>query len=200
MEHGVEGTMRFRRGQVIVTACNRDSVFSRAIAASSGSPVTHGWIVTGPNRAVEATFPRIRAFDIDAKLRELAKHDQAYVVLDMRLGVKTRLDIATKAETYIGRWYDVGQILLYALTHKFWNDGSGTMVCSRLITAAYREAAGISLFTEEILDGIEEGVRKDNLRNGYATPADLLRSRLRIVAFNPSSRFPTLDALLSTIK
>lgn len=188
-----------RMAQVIVTEMNRHNVLSRAIAHTTHSVVTHCFMALGASYGIEATFPRVRTFNLDEKLDELRANDQAYAVLDIpSLTLGQRYNAVVKALSYEGRFYDVGQMLLYALTHKFWNDGTGTLLCSRLVTAAYLEGAKVSLFPEDLLAAKygETHPRLANLRAGYATPADLLASKLEVVDFVPSSHSATLAAFL----
>lgn len=188
-----------RMGQVVVTEMNRHNVLSRAIARATRSVVTHSFMALGAEYGIEAVFPRVRVINTTEKLSHLRDNDQAYAILEVpgsTLG--QRYNAVLKALSYEGRFYDVGQLLLYALTHKFWNDGSGTLLCSRLITASYLEGAAISLFPDELLASKygETHPRIANLRAGYATPADLLLSKLDVVDFVPSSHSPTLAAFL----
>lgn len=194
--------MEYRTAQVILTECNWLNPLSRLISASEGSPITHSFIVTGQNLAVEASWPRVHKFSLSDHLSHMTEHDQAYVVLDIpELTDDDRRKVAAKAESYIGRWYDIGQALLYALTHKFWNDGTGTLLCSRLVTAAFYSGLDLSLFPEVVLTAqFADSPKLDNLRSGYATPADLLRSKLTVVGFSPSSRFHSVEELTATKK
>ena len=188
-----------RMGQVVVTEMNRHNVLSRAIARVTRSVVTHSFMALGSTYGIEAVFPRVRVIDTAEKLAHLKANDQAYAVLDLPTStLGQRYNAVIKALTYEGRFYDVGQLLMYGLTHKFWNDGSGTLICSRLVTASYLEGANISLFPDELLASKygETHPRLANLRAGYATPADLLLSKLEVVDFVPSSHSPTLAAFL----
>jgi hypothetical protein len=178
------------RAQVVVIEVNRSSWFSRQVAKHTSSSVTHTIMVTGPNRGVEAHVPRVRAFDLDERFKTWQTHDQAYAVLDIPgLGLLTRQKIAAQAESYIGRWYDVGQALLFAATGGFFKDGTGTLVCSRLITGAFW-GGNVNLFPGTLLD--EQfpigDARRGNVADGYAIPSDLLKSKLEVVQFQPSTR------------
>jgi hypothetical protein len=187
-----------RLGQVVVTEGGRDSLISRGIAEFQGSWATHAFIGVGKGRAVEAHFPRVRYLNVADRVRELKAQDRAFAILDLPdLRLDRRLLTARKAEEFVGRFYDVGQVLLYALTNRFWNDGTGTLVCSRVVTGAFFGGGKENLFDGATLDRHYPvgHPRRTNLASGYATPADLLASRLQLVEFFPSSRVHTLDAL-----
>lgn len=177
-------------GQVIITEGNRHSIISWIVRLCTGSWATHCILVTGPDEGVEAWFPKVRRISLSERLVELEDQDRAYVVLDLpSLGPTHREQIAAKAQEFVGHFYDVGQALLFAIFRKFINDGSGTLHCARVITAAYKQGAGISLFTEKIIRNQfgENSDRRQNLLRGFATPAELLKSRLSIVSFAKSS-------------
>lgn len=181
----------FQAAQVIVTEGERGSCISEAIAAFTDSWATHAFLVTLGGQAVEATFPRVAPLDYAARLQLLEAQDRAYAVLDLpNITADERRAIANKVTSYIGRWYDLGQLLLFAATGRFWGDGTGTLDCSRLITGAYAEGANVNLFSEEVLEKYKTqlGDRIGNLRHGFPLPAELLTSKLEVVAFHPSSR------------
>jgi len=190
-----------RAGQVVVEECNRANPFSRSIAKATRSQVTHTFIVGARGEIIEAAFPRVRRVAADAKVADLRRQQRAFAVLDVPdLNVFERLRVALKAETYVGRYYDVGQLLLYWATGQFWQDGAGTLVCSRLITASYYAGLGLDLFPQRILDAhyghLKAGdPRLADLKAGYVTPVDLLWSRLELVEFVPSATTPTFEAL-----
>lgn len=178
-------------GQVVVTEGERDSCVSKAIAAFSHSWATHCFLLTGLGTAVEAKFPRVVQLDPVVRLSALRDADRAYVVLDYPgVTAPDRLRIAQRADSYVGRWYDVGQLLLFALTHRFWGDGTGTLDCARLVTGAYDEGAHIDLFPKDFLDAhkAQLGHRIGNLAHGFPLPFELLTSKLEVVEFHPSSR------------
>ena len=185
-----------RLAQVVVTEGQRDSLISKGIARFTGSWATHVFISGWGSGGVEAWLPKVKPLDVAERLEELRSQDRAYVVLDLpSLTIKQRMAIVAKAESYIGRYYDVGQILLFALTGKFWSDGPGTLVCSRLITAAYFSGAEENLFDDLTL-GTKYPLtfpRIGNLRRGYAVPSDLLNSRLEVVQFVPSSHIKSIE-------
>jgi hypothetical protein len=181
-----EVDVRLRIGQVVVQEAAHDWV-GRAIAHYTNSRVSHAFLATIPGQGVEAWFPRVRHVRTRARLAELYHDDRAYVVLDLPgITADQRRRVAAAAEAYVGRWYDVGQVLLYAATRRFWNDGTGTLVCSRVVTGAFRQA-GIDLFSPAVIRS-RRPARAENLRRGWATPVDLLTSRLDVVDFRPSSR------------
>jgi hypothetical protein len=182
--------------QVVVTEGGRRSFVSRGIHRFTGSWATHAFVATFKGDGVEAWFPRVRRLNGEARLAQLEFQDRAYAVLDVpKLTLQQRWRIAAKAESYIGRFYDVGQLLLWGLTGQFWNDGDGTLICSRLVTASYWKGGNVHLFDDALLADKypTPHPRRANVSRGYATPLDLLISRLEVVKFHPSSRIQTLD-------
>lgn len=183
-------------GDVIVSEGSR-AFWSRHFARQLRSRATHAIVVTGVDEAVEATFPKVRTVCLSERLAELRRAERAYAVL--RVDGIDRTVLAHQAKSYVGRWYDVGQLLLYVLLGGFVRDGDGTLVCSRLVTASYWRGAGVNLFPcDRLAHGYPLGhARRGNVADGYATPVDLLAgSVLRIALFHPSPSAPTLDALL----
>jgi hypothetical protein len=174
--------------QVVVTEADPRSWFSRLVRRVTGSPWTHAFIVTGEDELTEAWFPRVRRFSVAERMAELAEHSRRHVVLELpEITDEERGAVAAKARSYAGRNYDVGQVLLYYLFRRFWKDGEGTLICSRVVTAAHFSGLGTArgnLFPPEHLENLSEEMRHrvDNLREGYATPVDLLHSRLARVA------------------
>jgi hypothetical protein len=187
-------------GDVIVTEGERKSIVSRLIAYFSGSWATHVFVVTGPDEAVEARFPRVRKFALQDRLYELEQQGRAYAVLDIhQLTTESREAVAAEARGYVGRFYDFGQILMFMLTRRFWQDGSGTLTCSRLVTSAYLEGARVNLFPARLLSQYPpDHHRLPDLKLGYAAPVDLLVSRLALRFFHPSKTAPTLTHLLTS--
>lgn len=178
-----------RVGQIVLTEATGKPI-SQWISRSTDSPWTHAFLVVRPNALVEAAFPRVRSYPLCRRMAELEYGKRAYAVLDLPgITFEQRRQLVDKALSYEGRRYDVVQAFLYAVTRKFWNDGPSQLVCSRLVTAAFYSGLGINLFPEEI---IQNHPRRDNLIAGYATPDDLLHSRLDVVGFRPSTRVPTL--------
>lgn len=188
-----------KMGQVVIQEVDRTNWLSRTVASCTHSQVTHAWIATRRGYGVEAWFPQVRIIPVKERLAELRAKDRAFAILDLpSIGQVERAAIVDKAESYIGRWYDVGQILLFLLTGEFWDDGAGTLICSRLVTASYFSGAQENLFPDALL-ATEFPVtfpRLDNLRAGYVVPSDLLRSRLEVVDFRPSSHIHTVDDFL----
>jgi hypothetical protein len=173
-------------GQVIVTEGARGSWISRGIAWKTESWWTHSLIVVGPGVAVEATSPRICYVDLDKRLKELRQADRAYVVLDLPFAYDRRA-VANAAEGFVGKWYDHGQILVFALTGRFIGDGIGTLVCSRLCAAAFKKAINLDIWNEHKVP--DDFARKGDLAACELTAPDLLRySHLEIDGFSPSSR------------
>lgn len=188
----------WRVGQVVVTEGNRDSWISKTIAWATGSWATHVFLVLDDQQAIEAKFPRVRVINTSARIAELEEQGRAYVVMEHpELKVSARWRLAEHAMGMVGRWYDLGQVLLYLVSGRFWRDGAGTLTCSRLVTAAFQNV-GVSLFPDRLLDSrraVFNG-RLDNVRRGYATPVDLLLSSLVTVHFSASPEIRSVDDLL----
>lgn len=172
--------MAFLTGQVIVTEGNPKSFISRAISYFTKSKYTHAFIVTGNNEAVEATFPRVRKFTLNDRMAELAMQNRGYAVFDWPdIQLADRWKLAKEARSWIGKFYDIGQILIYLFTGRFFKDGIGTVVCSRLITGLGQKVLNFDCFTEETIAHLPEDYhRKNNLREQMAAPCDFFVSRL----------------------
>lgn len=182
--------MLLRVAQVVVTE-GKHKPWSLAIRYCTNSPATHAFLSVGRGQAVEAWMPTIRRFSATRRMEELRDQDRAFAVLDLpHLHLNDRVKIAAKAEEFVGRPYDWGQMLLFGMTGRFWQDGAGTQVCSRLITASFKDGMGIDLFPASVLATHfpPNFTRLDNLRDGAIAPVDLLKSSLEVVAFSPSSR------------
>ncbi len=178
-------------GQIILTEGAPDSLVSKGITFFTKSLWTHAFIVTGPDEAVEARFPRIRTIKLSTRMAALQAAGRAYIVLDLPgLSKGTRVAMAEKARSYVGRFYDVSQIFSYAAFGEFRGESQRTVMCSRMITAAFH-AVGEELYdTATLIKKSAPRHRIPNLRAGYATPVDLLFSRLVIVRYHPSVRMP----------
>lgn len=178
----------FLPGQLVITEGNRKSWISRAVAWATGSWWTHAFIVVGPDRAIEATFPRVRQFSLKERLAQLEAEDRAYLVFDLDLTGSQRTAVIEAAESFIGKWYDFGQLLYYKIRGQFVKDGIGKVVCSRLYTGVFQKV-GINLFPKDHLDEVLPSwfVRRDNLEDGYVTPTDFFYSILKIVGGRSSS-------------
>lgn len=181
-------------GDIILTEGVRTSWISRTIAAVTDSWATHVHLVVDDARnAVDARFPRVRRLNALQHLKTLRAQDRAALVLRYpgNLRPEELAALTTVAEDFVGRWYDVGQVLLFLLTKRFWNDGTGTLACSRLITAAYHHA-GLQLFPPALLNRhFSAHPRRDEIARGWVTPADLLGAGLVVTEFHPSSRIPS---------
>lgn len=169
-------------GSVVITEANWKSWISRGIAKATKSKWTHCFIVTGPDEAVEGTFPRAKKFKLSARLAELKAQKRDYVVFDHPDNtLQRRWRLTATARSWVGKWYDVGQILIYLFTGRFHKDGIGTVVCSRMVTGVYA-SIGVKLFDEEALKNLpEDYLRKNNLRDQMAVPDDFFRSKLVVV-------------------
>lgn len=178
-------------GQVIVTEGNRNSLISKTTAWATGSWFTHVFVVTGADTAVEAFVPRVREFKLSDRMRELRQEKRAYAVLDHSLTLRERCRLVDVANASIGKFYDVGQALIYGTWRRFYKDGPGTLICSRLITHIYSEI-GIDLMDDEwVAQHFDPASRSvEDLKRGMVTPADLLKSRLRVVRWRPSPSIP----------
>jgi uncharacterized protein YycO len=181
-----------KQGQVVITEGNRRSLISKLIAWKTQSWWTHTLIVTGKDEAVEAVLPRVRKIKLSERLLELHEEDRAYVVLDFpTLTLQQRWRVALTTGSFVGKFYDLGQLLIYAVLGKFRNDGQGTVVCSRLVSAVYKTALGIDIWDASKTPS--DFGRLDDLRDNEVTPHDLLlRTKLQIIHFKPSSLIPSL--------
>ena len=151
-------------------------------------------LVLNATTAIESRFPRVRIFDLSSALAEWRAQDRAYAVLDLPdQSDETRQQIVACARTYLGRWYDVPQMVLFLLTARFWNEGVHRLVCSRLVAESYIAGGHETLFPEDLLAKryALDDPRLDNLRMGEVAPVDFLRSRLRMIDFQPSTRVRT---------
>jgi uncharacterized protein YycO len=184
-------------GQVVLTEGVQGAVLSTSISYFTNSLWTHAFLVTGANEAVEAWLPRIRKVDLRERMDRLYNQGRAYAILDLPLLPRAaRETIAEKANTYVGKLYDVRQTLTYALFGEFRGGSDNQLLCSRIITAAFY-SCGENLFDEATLcRKLPPAQRLPNLRQGYATPVDLLFSRLSIVRFQPSIRLPVPKAFI----
>lgn len=174
---------RFKLGQVVVTEGERDSIISRLIRWATGSWWTHCFVVSGPDEITEAWFPKVRQSKLSDRLRKLQKEGRAYAVLDLPgVTARQRCQIARTARSFLGRFYDVGQVLCFAIFRRFvLRDGVGTIMCSRLVTGAYASIEEHLFDVETIHKQFGAGYsRTENLLEDECVPADLLRSRLRI--------------------
>ena len=179
-------------GQVVVTEGSRGSAISKTVAWATGSWFTHAFLVTGPDEAAEAWFPRVRTFNLTERMKELREENRAYAVLELSgMSAEERQGLVSLSKrTFLGRFYDVGQAILYGLFRRFVSDGPGTLICSRYITASFH-AGGYNLFPAELVARrFASSTRKDNLTRGQVIPSDLLMSRLSVVRWSPS---PTLS-------
>lgn len=169
-------------GQVIITEGNWKSPTSRGIRWFTKSKWTHAFMVVSKSEAVEASFPRVRKFDLNERIAELEAEKRDYMILEYPgLTIQQRWRIAATSRSWVGRWYDIGQILIFVALGKFHKDGVGTVVCSRLITGAF-EVNNKPLFTETEWNNLpDDYIRKDNLKKQMAVPADLVHSKLAVV-------------------
>lgn len=175
----------FYPGQIVITEGGRKDIVSRMVAWATGSWFTHCFIVTGEDEIVEAYVPRVRKRSLIERLRELKKEDRAYYVLEVpKITLSDRCQLSKMAHSYVGRFYDLGQALLFGIARKFINDGTGTVVCSRAITGIIKDALGVDIFEGKI---DPSSARAKDLMQGECTPADLLASGLQVVKFKPSS-------------
>ena len=114
-------------------------------------------------------MPKIRHHSLSVRLEALHREQRAYGVLEYPgLDDLSRRAVASKAQSYAGRRYDVLQAALYWFRGQFWRDGEDRMVCSRLITASFLRDIGVDLFDERFLetDYPPDHPRLPNLREG----------------------------------
>jgi uncharacterized protein YycO len=187
---GTNVKFQVRPGQIILTEGGRTDFVSSAIRWATGSRLTHCFIVTGRDEMVEAYVPRVRKYSLEARLRELEQENRAYYLLDLPgITLQQRCRLVERARHYVGRFYDVGQALFFGLARRFTgHDGAGTLICSRLITAVFKEALDVDLFTTAMIEPSD--TRRAQLAAGECTPNDLLRSKLRVLRFIPSKTMP----------
>lgn len=179
--------MEFELGTVIVCEGGQDDFISKLVRWATGSRLTHCFVVTGADEMIEAHIPRVRKQPLLARLTELRKENRAYYLMDYPgLVDKDRDLLVQRAHAYVGRWYDMGQVLLYGIARRFRKDGAGTLTCSRLVTALFKEALGIQLFDVAKLDPSITNL--SDLAKGECTPDDLLKSKLVVTGLIPSTR------------
>lgn len=160
---------------------------SKLVRWATGSRLTHCFFVTGDDEIVEAYVPRVRKNSLSKKLTELKTQDRAYFVLDYPgLAPIHREVLSRRAREYVGRWYDIGQAVFYGFARRFRKDGAGTVTCSRLITAVFKEALGFRLFDLSRFDASLTNL--SDLAKGECTPDDLMKSKMVLQSFVPSSR------------
>ena len=183
-------------GMMVITEGD-NGLISRTIKKSTNSPYTHAFMVVEPwtrhsqGLLVEAWFPQgVRTTAMAPRLQQMIDEGRQVVVLDGPFRPREmftddiRNRVVQKALSFQGRGYDVGQAALYFFKSQFKDDGEGRMVCSRLMTAAwYRNYR--PLFTEDYLLEYygRDHPRFANLMQQWATPADLLMSRARMLGY-----------------
>jgi hypothetical protein len=174
-------------GMVIICEGGQKDFVAKLVRWATGSRLTHCFVVTGADEIVEANIPRVRRAALFPRLAELLKDDRAYYVTDYPgLTPKDRCQVVQRAHAYVGRWYDLGQAILYGLVRRFIRDGAGTLTCSRLVTAVFKEALGIELFDLSKQD--PTSTKLADLAKGECTPDDLLKSKLVVRQLIPSTR------------
>jgi hypothetical protein len=172
---------------VVVCEGGQHDFISKLVRWATGSRLTHCFIVTGDDEIIEAYIPKVRKNNLTKKLAELRSQDRAYFVLDYPgMAPIHRELLVRRATEYLGRWYDIGQAILYGFARRFRNDGSGTVTCSRLITAVFKEALGYQIFDLSRFDPSLTNL--SDLAKGECTPDDLMKSKLVLQSFIPSSR------------
>lgn len=159
-------------GMVVAESVGR-GFWSRVVAKATGSRWTHVALVVDARTLIEAEFPvRVHYAPLDERIAELAAQGRAWVLLDpQRVLDFQRAKVPGAAAAYIGRLYDVLQCLLYAALGRFVMDGPKRVVCSRLVTAVYRDVG---------LDGFE----------AYCTPAELVHHPLMTVVHREGNAPP----------
>lgn len=171
--------------QVVITEGPPRDLVSWAIRQATGSAYTHAFLVLGEH-LVEAWFPRCRIYPLERRLEELELAGRDFTVLDLPgITAGERIRVARKAVSYVGRLYDVPAVLGYLCKGRFLQDGGSALFCSRLVTAAFYSGIGRPLFSprhlRRHLPGGESHPRYPDLLAGYATPHELLYSRLQPV-------------------
>lgn len=172
-----------KTADVILVGADKGSWVSRRIAKVSGGWASHV-AICGPNDLmVEATFPFSRIRSLSEYLLELEKKGRRWEILRLEGAPQSKLDEIWRHATLLtGRWYDVAQLFIYLVTMRFWNDGPGTLVCTRLVSEAYKRG-GLPLFPEDhIKRQFPYGYpRIRDLRKGWLTPCEFGYSLLRRV-------------------
>jgi uncharacterized protein YycO len=166
--------MVFKAGQVVLVEGDRHSWIHRAIAFESSWWWTHAFLVVSPTTAIEATFPKVREFDLQERLAEYLREGRSVVVLDQyQIADGQRAQIALQARSYVGRWYNLLAVLWFTVFHTFTRTGGNhAFFCSRLVAASYREGAGIDITDRKY--GMDMYSRTKAMRDGYLTPYELL--------------------------
>lgn len=158
-------------GTVVLTEGNRHHLVSKLVARFTDSWITHCFIVLNEREIVEAAFPRVRITSLAQRVHELTEEGRAAWCAE------TSPAVAEKARTYAGRFYDFGQAFLFMVTGGFINDGPGTLVCSRLITASCLAAGIGNIINMATVPAMHR--RVEQLRVGWATAVDIFEySRL----------------------
>jgi len=184
-------------GQIVVVEGDRHSIIHKLIAWSSGWWWTHCFIVTGADTAVEATFPRVREFPLKTRIAEYLAAKRRVAVLDYYPppAVAWRPAVAAKARTYVGRWYNVFAVLWYFVFKTFNRTGGGShWFCSRLVTAAYRQGAGLDLCSVVTGGAGPMYARLPAMRDGYVTPAEVYRMLGLMHVARSNADFSALEA------
>lgn len=151
-------------GMVIVTEGDHTSIVSWGVRLFTGSWWTHAFMVLEGDQGIEAYVPRVRYLSISERLDKLKQTGRKVVVLDYP-GITDiqRQGIVEQARQYVGRKYDYLQIVVYALTGRFVDDGPLRTVCSRFLENVYA-SEGLTLS-----------------KNKYLAPAELLSTKLKPV-------------------
>lgn len=163
-------------GEVVIVEGRRGTWLHRIVAWATGWWWVHSFVISGEDRAVEATWPRVAEFTVSERLAEYTRRGQRFMVLDYPgLTLDQRHAIGVQARSYIGRWYDVFGIVWYAVFRVF-NRTAGIkrFFCSRLVTASYRQGANIDLTAGLSQHTLEFYQRAQAMRDGYVTPAEIL--------------------------
>lgn len=136
--------------------------------ARMGSPWQHAWMLLDAWAGIESTWAGVRTFDPLERFAQL-EQGRAFVILDPYwLTDDERRAVADSARSFVGRGYDFGQWLWWALTRSFWDDGTGRMICSRLLTAAFEAALDTHPFDHDAGRSMGAAHR----RRGWVTPND----------------------------
>ncbi len=162
----------FEPGTIIITRGRKFDPVSTAIRLFSGSWWTHAFIIINETEAIEAWFPRVRKFNYSNRLVQLRKEGRYIKVLELPdLSDIERYTVVHNAVSYIGRLYDIWNLLYYVI-FKSWFESGTRMVCSSLIARAYTNA-GRPIFNE--LPSTMPHRLRDNLQDDYCTPEDILQ-------------------------
>lgn len=167
--------MQFKPGMALITEGNKKSIISWIIRLGTGSWWTHANLIISDTELIESTYPRVRHYDLQKRIKELRNGGRDFVIMDLPgLTDEERKKIVEAAETFVGRKYAVENALWYGI-FRVWKEGRRRMFCSRLVAKAVFKGIGKRIFGDFRVTLPEKlYYRIDNLEDGYCTPDELL--------------------------